>query len=225
LTYSRGPWTSDYLSYAQAGGSRPQVVNVSYSYQIPDGSRLWSNGFTKAALDGWRFNGITKFMSGNPLTVSCSAQSAPIGYWTGTPTGGIPFRCQMLSSDLWLPAGSPLPATAPLGRYYPLTASNFKLPPAASLGIGNTPPGLFYGPGFENFDFTLLKDMPLGRESRILEFRAEAYNVFNHFNPGNPNTSLTLNYANGANTNANFGTITSAVGQARHMVLAVKFRF
>jgi hypothetical protein len=59
----------------------------------------------------------------------------------------------------------------------------------------------------------------------ILEFRAEAYNVFNHFNPGNPNTSLTLNYANGANTNANFGTITSAVGQARRMALAVKFRF
>lgn len=225
LTYSRGPWTSDYLSYAQAGGSRPQVVNVSYSYQIPDGSRLWSNGFTKAALDGWRFNGITKFMSGNPLTVSCSAQSAPIGYWTGTPTGGIPFRCQMLRSDLWLPAGSPLPATAPLGRYYPLNASNFILPPAASLGIGNTPPGLFYGPGFENFDFTLLKDTRLGRESRILEFRAEAYNVFNHFNPGNPNTSLTLNYTNGANTNANFGTITSAVGQARHIALAVKFRF
>jgi hypothetical protein len=50
-------------------------------------------------------------------------------------------------------------------------------------------------------------------------------NVLNHFNPGNPNTSLTLNYSSGANTNANFGSITAAVGQARHMALSMKFRF
>jgi hypothetical protein len=49
--------------------------------------------------------------------------------------------------------------------------------------------------------------------------------VFNHFNPGNPNTSLSLGFLNGQNTNANFGTITTAVGQARHMALAVRFRF
>jgi hypothetical protein len=84
---------------------------------------------------------------------------------------------------------------------------------------------LFYGPGFENFDFSLFKDMRLGKESRVLEFRAEAYNVLNHWNPGNPNTSLTLNYSTGANTNANFGTISTTTFQARHMALAVKFRF
>ena len=72
----------------------------------------------------------------------------------------------------------------------------------------------------------MLKDIRLGKEGkRILEFRAEAYNVLNHFNPGNPNTSLTLNYTTGANTNANFGSITAGIGQARHMALAMKFRF
>ena len=85
---------------------------------------------------------------------------------------------------------------------------------------------MFFGPGFENFDFSMLKDIRLGkREKRILELRGEFYNVLNHFNPGNPNTSLTLNYSNGANTNANFGTISSAVGQARHIALAAKIRF
>jgi Carboxypeptidase regulatory-like domain len=225
MLYTRGPWTPDYLSYAEVGSSRPQVVNISYSYQVPDGSRIWRNALTKTVLDGWHFNGITKLMSGNPLTVSCSAQSAPIGYWTGTPTGGIPFRCQMAGSDPFLSAGSSLPATAPQGRYYPLNAANFTLPPATSLGIGNTPPTLFYGPGFENFDFTLFKDMRLGKESRVLEFRAEAYNVLNHWNPGNPNTSLTLNYSTGANTNANFGTISTTTFQARHIALGVKLRF
>jgi len=164
-------------------------------------------------------------MSGTPLTVTCAAQSAPIGYWTGTPTGGIPFRCQMANSDPFLASGATLPATAPQGRYYPLSAGNFSLPGATTLGIGNTPPTLFLGPGFENFDFSLIKTTRLGKESRILEFRAEAFNVLNHWKPSSPSTSLSLNYATGANTNANFGTISSTIGQARHMALAVKLRF
>ena len=227
LTYqTRSQWLPDKLQFAEVSGDRPQVVNANYSYQVPDGSRIWKNHFTQAVLDGWRFNGITKLMSGTPLTVTCGANGAPIGYWTGTPTGTIPFRCQMANSDPFLPSGSALPANAPRGLYYPLNAANFSLPGPRSLGIGNTPPTLFLGPGFANFDFSLMKDVRLGTDGkRTLEFRAEAYNVLNHFNPGNPNTSLSLNYSNGANTNANFGSITTAVGQARHMSLAVKFRF
>jgi hypothetical protein len=225
MTFTRQPWTPDYLTYAEVSSSRPQIVNLNYSYRVPNGSRIWPNPITRTALDGWNFSGIAKFLSGNPLTVGCSAQSAPIGFWTGTPTGGIPFRCQMTGSGLWLADGAALPATAPAGRYYPLNAANFELPPATSLGIGNTPPTLFYGPGFETFDFSLTKDIRLGREGRVLEFRAQAFNVFNHFNPGNPNTSLSLSYTTGANTNANFGTITTAVGQARRMALGLRFRF
>lgn len=226
LSYTRNPWTPDYLTYAEVSSDRPQVVNVNYSYQVPDGSRLWKNAVTKVLLDGWHFNGVAKFMTGTPLTVSCTASGAPIGYWTGTPTGGIPFRCQMNTPDAFLSAQAVIPANAPKGLYYPLNAGNFALPAATSLGIGNTPPTLFLGPGFESLDFSLLKDVRMGRErNRVLELRAEAFNVLNHFNPGNPNTSLTLTYATGANTNANFGSITTATGQARHVALAAKFRF
>ena len=226
MSYTRGPWTPDYLQYATVSGSRPQVVNINYSYRVPNGSRIWKNALTEAVLDGWRLNGITKLMAGTPLTVACTSSGAPIGYWTGTPTGGIPFRCQMDVSDPFMPATSPWPTNVPKDRYYPLNAANFHLPAANSLGIGNTPPVLFLGPGMANFDFTMFKDIRLGNDGkRLLELRAEAYNVFNHFNPANPNTSLTLNYSNGANTNANFGTITGALLQARHMALGVKFRF
>jgi hypothetical protein len=228
---TRSPWTADRLQYAEVSSDRPQVVNLNYSYQIPDGSRFWKNKFTEILLDGWHFNGVTKLMSGTPLTVTCTANSPPIGYWTGTPIGsgqgtGIPFRCEMANPSPFLPSGAALPATAPKGLYYPFNAANFTLPGATSLGIGNTPPTMFLGPGYEGFDFSMLKDIKLGKENnRILELRAEAYNVFNHFNPGNPNTTLNLNYSNGANTNANFGSITAAVGQARHLALAAKFRF
>ena len=208
------------------------MVNINYSYQVPDGSRIWKNQFTKVLLDGWHFSGVTKLMAGTPLSVGCSANSPAIGYWTGTPIGsavgtGIPFRCEMATPNPFIPAGTAWPATAPKGKlYYPLNAANFSLPGATSLGIGNTPPTMFLGPGLENFDFSMLKDIRLGPEGkRTLEFRAEAFNVLNHFNPGNPNTTLNLNYSNGANTNANFGSITAAIGQARHVALAMKFRF
>jgi predicted extracellular nuclease len=65
----------------------------------------------------------------------------------------------------------------------------------------------------------------LGSEKRTLELRVETFNTLNHFNPGNPNSSLTLNFAGGANTNAAFGTITSAQVDARHTILSARFRF
>jgi len=158
------------------------------------------------------------------MTVGCSAVSAPIGYWTGTPTGGIPFRCEMTGS-LWLPAGQYPSATADTRLQFPFDPASFSLPPAGSLGIGNTPPTLTYGPRVFNVDMSLAKSFNLGSEKRTLELRAETFNTCNHFNPSNPNTSLSLNFATGANTNAAFGTITGAQVDARHMVLSARFRF
>jgi len=70
----------------------------------------------------------------------------------------------------------------------------------------------------------------------VFSFKLEAFNVLNHFNPGNPNTSVAIN-CNPVNgyckapsglqdyTNAVFGTITNAQVQARHAALTVRFRF
>ncbi|HVY95279.1 MAG TPA: hypothetical protein VHA14_21110, partial [Bryobacteraceae bacterium] len=102
---------------------------------------------------------------------------------------------------------------------------SFVLPGPNSFGLGNTPLTLWYGPGFENADLSLDKIITLGKETRTLEFRAEAFNTFNHFNPGNPNTSLTYNYLTNAQTNANIGAITGVQNPARHMALSLRFRF
>ena len=37
----------------------------------------------------------------------------------------------------------------------------------------------FYGPGMENFDIALLKETHVS-ESKVLEFRLETFNTFNH---------------------------------------------
>jgi hypothetical protein len=224
LTYTRAQFVPDYLTKNVSAGNRPQAVNITVGYRLPDASRFWKNIVTHEVLDGWNINGVGSFFSGTPMSVTCTPVSAPIGWPTGIPGNtGIPQRCQM-TGNLWLPSGTAPPSTTDNRLWYPFNPASFSLPPASTLGLGNEPPTLTYGPGFENIDFSLFKEFEI-RERKTLEFRAEAFNLLNHFNPANPNTTLMLNYATGANTNANFGVITTAQNQARHMVLSLKLRF
>ena len=70
------------------------------------------------------------------------------------------------------------------------------------------------GPGLHQFDLALQKEVPL-TESAKLQFRAEAYNLFNHPNFNIPNrTAFT----------ANFGKISSAQ-DARQFQFAARLVF
>ncbi len=231
LAYSRDQWTSDKLLYNVASGTRPQAVNINFGYAIPGATKYWNNKITDWVTNGWNLEGIATFYYGTPMTISCSANGAPIGYWTGTPTGGIPLRCEQtgpLFGNVTPTVASPL--------FYNFNQASFSLPAVNSLGIGNTPPTLTYGPGVENFDFNIFKQFHVFGEGRILELRFQAFNALNHFNPSNPNTSLSINCnpvggvcstpnALGNNTNGAFGQITSAALPARHGVISVRFTF
>jgi hypothetical protein len=129
-----------------------------------------------------------------------------------------------MGNNMFLPAGQYPSATTSHDLQVPLNAANFTLPPANSLGIGNTPPTLFYGPWLWNLDLSMAKSTRI-KEKVTLEMRVESFNTLNHFNPSNPNSSLTLNFTSGANTNAAFGTIQSAQVQARHLALSARIRF
>jgi Carboxypeptidase regulatory-like domain len=207
--------------------NRNHAVNFNLGYDFPMGSRLWSNAFTKFVLDNWHINGNGTIYSGLPYTVNCNTPvGAPAGYWTGTPTGGIPFRCQM-GNDIYLAAGQYPSKTEDPGLQVPINAANFTLPGANSLGIGNTPPTMFYGPGVFNLDFSLAKQFRI-KESKSLEFRVETFNTLNHFNPdvlSTTNRGLTYNFTTGAQTNASFGVISAAAVQSRHTALSARFRF
>jgi glycine/serine hydroxymethyltransferase len=73
---------------------------------------------------------------------------------------------------------------------------------------------VFHGPGDFILDMTLMKRTHIS-ESKIIEFRAEAFNVLNHANFGNPN---------GAIDSANFGRITTT-RDPRLIQFALKFQF
>jgi hypothetical protein len=77
------------------------------------------------------------------------------------------------------------------------------------------------GPGFNNVDFSVLKNINLD-ETRRLQFRAEIFDLFNHANFGQPGRvvgSATF----GRITNTRFPTGDS--GSSRQLQFALKFMF
>ncbi len=231
FVYNRNQFLPDYLTKNVTG--RPQSVNLNFAYAVPGARVVRDHLWLRTLLSGWRINGNGTFYYGTPLTVNCLAQGAPIGYWFGTPTDTPPLRCQM-TGNLWLPQTAQPPAGISRSTWYPFDASSFALPAANSFGIGNTPLTLTYGPGIDSIDLSAYKSFQLGKNNtRTIEIRLETFNTLNHFNPGNPNTQLVLNFSNGINTNAAFGTIPptaagatgGAIVQARHAALSVRLRF
>jgi hypothetical protein len=233
LLYSHQMFTDDILT-KNVTGNRPHAFNANFGYSFPKGSSLWNNAFAKQALDGWRITGTAAIYSGSAVSIGCGYTNNPVGWPNGTPTGGVLFRCQMVNptmAGLWLSSGatpSSVGSTADPRLWYPFNGSNFVLPKVTSTFtrgmIGNEPNTLTYGPGVEIFNLSLLKEFRV-TESKKLEFKVEAINAFNHYNPSNPNTTLTLNYATGVNTNAAFGTIQGTQYNNRRAILSLRFTF
>jgi hypothetical protein len=83
--------------------------------------------------------------------------------------------------------------------------------------VGNAMRRSFSGPGIDNYDMALLKSTAI-TETTKLQFRAEAFNVFNHAQFMNPN-GLVNNTGQGG-----FGYVTGA-RDPRIMQVALKFLF
>jgi hypothetical protein len=100
--------------------------------------------------------------------------------------------------------------------------------------IGAQSRGSIYGPGFEDTDVSLAKAFTLYRESK-LQFRADAFNVLNHPNLGQPSSQFTVNAAAGSTpgsvTPGTFGQITTTrfplgdSGSSRQLQLSLKLLF
>ena len=67
--------------------------------------------------------------------------------------------------------------------------------------------GILRGPGFRNWDFSLMKNFPW-TESRFVQFRAEFFNLPNNVNFGLPNAFL-------CDGGCGEGTITSLAAGSR----------
>ena len=86
------------------------------------------------------------------------------------------------------------------------------------------------GPHYLNFDMALLKNFHLPWEGHVLQFRAEAFNVFNHPNfndpSTNPNLYGTYNFTNNSISNpAQYGVLTNLAHDNRQLQMGLQYVF
>jgi hypothetical protein len=167
------------------------VVSFIYQLLLAKDPPIW----TQRVFGNWQAGGSFTAQSGAPFTVNISSDQANIGT--------DPAQRPNISGD---------PNAGPKTPKQWLNTTVFSLP--ALYAFGNSPRNGVIGPGLEEFDLSLQKDIQL-TESVKFRFRAEAYNVFNHPNFNIPNrTAFT----------ANFGSISSAQ-DSRQLQFAFKLLF
>jgi hypothetical protein len=193
------------LSRALSAFDITQNFVVSYGYQLPL-ERLFhaANRWTQ----GWEFSGITRFSTGLPVTL--------INYGDNSLLGAEPNGINNYGVDEPdVAAGSLNLNRNPRNGQAYFNAGLFS---DNALGTpGNASRRYFHGPGMENFDMALLKNLRL-TESRSLQFRLEAFNIFNHAQFFGPQS---------VDGNIGSGTFGQVVGAAapRLVQLGVKFVF
>jgi hypothetical protein len=195
-------------NYGKPGQDQTHQLILTYTYDLPSLSRVWENTFTRYALDHWQVSGITTLASGTPSGVSFSTTDS-VNLLGGGDGGRIIVTGKAALSH----------ADRDFLRWF--NTSVFARP--AKGDLGNAPKDVFRGPGFNSWDITLFKNFPIKSERRILTFRWEMYNAFNHTQYSGLNTSARFDPA-GAQTNALFGTVTSARA-ARVMQASLRFKF
>jgi carboxypeptidase family protein len=181
---------------------------ASYHYKLPFDSLLHANN---RWTEGWSISGITRFATGLPVTLYNNTDSSLLG---SMPNG---INNNGVDTPYYLPGNLEL-NTDPRHGKAAFNTSLFPSDVTPYLGqLGNAPRRFFDGPGLETFDTSLQKELAVG-EGKMLQFRAEAFNVFNHAQ------FFGASSVNGNISSANFGQVASAA-DPRLVQLAVKFLF
>ncbi len=193
---------------------------LSYIYEFP--FYKGQHGPLGKLLGGWQINGVSVFQNGTPFNITDGSDRSLSGAGSNRPdatstqivfqdprntdtANGGPNRIFNGTGG-----GTSTAATNPFFRRVGSGAS-FAL---GAGRFGTMGRNVFHGPGDIIFDVSLIKRTTIA-ENKVLEFRAEAFNVMNHANFGNPN---------GAIDSANFGRVTTT-RDPRLIQFGLKFQF
>jgi hypothetical protein len=198
---------------------------ISAIYELPmRGNRL---------VEGWQISGITQLQSGNPVNILAGNPLAIPGTTIGGANIASFTGLATLRPDLIGPIeiiGDPTqwfsnrvcdprdPRGCPADAVFALPVG-----PGNVFHFGNLGRNVIIGPGFNNTDFSLLKNTKINETVRV-QFRAEVFDIFNHANFGQPGRVAQV----GSTT---FGVITSTrfptgdSGSSRQVQLALKVIF
>jgi hypothetical protein len=190
------------------------VTSILYDLPIGKGKSLnIDNRVLNAVAGGWQTGGIITMQTGVPGTLSIggvdNAATSDGGYDRPNSTGSSVFAADRTPSR-WL---NPAAFTEASPGYFGTAGRN-----------------TIEGPGIFGFDMEVHKafHMPY-RESHVVQFRLEAFNVLNHPNWGMPNLNILSGAAfpgqPGTNAHQNFGIINGTQTAMRQVQIGLKYSF
>jgi hypothetical protein len=171
----------------------------SYNWLLPF-DKLAGSGWARKVIGGWSLSGITTFATGLPVSLSEDDDNSLIG------ANAAPVDVPNFAG------GSVLADTNPRHGALYFNTSLFSNEQVGQFGTSRR--RFFHGPGLNNFDMALAKSTRFA-ESKELQLRFEAFNVFNHAQFSNPTGEI---------NSSEFGLVTSARA-ARILQIGLKFLF
>ncbi|MGH9719397.1 MAG: TonB-dependent receptor domain-containing protein, partial [Bryobacteraceae bacterium] len=210
------PQTFFNLRAEKAVADFDQTINntTSVVYELPFGrGRKHLASLPRAAdyaIGGWQLTAINNMWSGPPLNLSYDAPAAfQVSQTLPDWRGGISYRPNLIG-PLMLPKDQ-----RTIDNYF--ERNNVVIPADPSQVFGNAGRNVGRGYPLYQLDFGLTKIFAV-RETARVEFRTEAFNVFNK-------TNFRFNTANAMNrSNAAFGTVRSTF-PARQIQFALRLVF
>jgi hypothetical protein len=157
---------------ASSNFDQRHVFNIGYVYDLPFFKK---SGLTNKILGGWEWSGITTIQTGTPFSVYnggggfTPGDNAGVGNGVAT-AGSYP---DVVGNPR---QGTPNNAGTGFGPYF-YNPAVFVAP--VGLTFGDAGRNTLVNPRRTNFDMALLKHFNV-TESKYFEFRAEAFNIFNH---------------------------------------------
>jgi len=147
------------------------MLNVGYVYDLPF---FKGHGLTHTMLGGWQYSGIATLATGTPFTVTNGTNYGD-NAGVGNAVGSGSYVDQISDPRSNIPPKSDLAGPSYSKFFYNPNA--FTTP--TGLTFGDSGRDNLRNPGRVNFDMALFKHFAI-KESMAFEFRAEAFNIFNH---------------------------------------------
>ncbi|PYT11962.1 MAG: hypothetical protein DMG59_24900, partial [Acidobacteria bacterium] len=187
---------------------------LNFLYDLPFGAGHTLGGSTHGLagwlVSGWQTNGILRFQTGTAFSLIAGVDV--------NGNGVVNDRASLLSGDLGKLFNASFGKNG--DRRYLINNQG------AVLGVSPTPEiigsmlsrNVLFSPGIINVDFSMFKNthIPVGKEGLNLQFRAEAFNLFNHTNFGGPVTNI---------ASSQFGVVSSTQVLGRQVQLGLKLIF
>ncbi len=193
------------LTRALSSFDVPHNLVASYTVQLPFDHFIGGGDIAKRFTAGWELSGVSTFAKGEPVQLSENDDNSLLGAFNAN-----------VDVPSYSNNGSTLYQNKNPRKGLPYFTPGFFQPEPIGQ-VGNAMRRYFSGPGLDNYDMALLKSTTI-TESTKLQFRAEAFNVFNHTQFKNPNGTVNNTGLGG------FGYVTSAQ-DPRIMQVALKFLF